>query len=707
MRLSILTAALAAACAFAPGAHAVVQCQLSGVPLEMRAHGLAEPVGEVVLRCMGGAPFSSVEGTFQLAISSLVANRPDQGYLNEAGVALDLNGTWQPLFGVRARLLEPNSVVFDPFVTSFDANGQLGLRFSGVRSETRNEVIALVGFSGNPQLPVPVATVVVGRGTGIGLGAVSTATIPRASPELPPDVDFAALVNLRAPFITTRFTESGAAVLRPRANQHEGGVRVVVQFPGVPEGGRVFVPAAIAGSSALQPTSGGNLGAPPAGGQYMALPAATLVLSLIRGADPDGVGGNQVFFPLPSINTLDRVEPAEFVDGLHYAVYEVLDANQGQLESAQFPAWVVMPPDWRAGGPVLRSQVSIGPVSDARGAQALAPVPRFAANVAANDCGLVNDCAAPYFPHLRVTPITPTEFTAPAGSGHQIGNVIVENTGGNLLEWVVTVRYMNGADWVRFFPAAGVDRATVRYDVLPAALAPGEYRAELVITGAAGAGVSVTPIVLRVTEPLPPAEPPPVVRDVVKAGNRLPGPVAPGSLAIVLGEGFTGESSVIVGGIPARVLLAEPGELLIEVPPAIDPALARAPVVVDRGGLQSTPWGVELAPVAPAVLFALNEDDGERNGAGFPVMAGRVLQLYVTGLMLAVEPVFVRIHDRDIEDLLREDGFEQAESARLLRFIVPEDLPAMRTAVLVCGRAAEGAEAVCAQPFDVYLEEAP
>jgi hypothetical protein len=54
--------------------------------------------------------------------------------------------------------------------------------------------MALVSAFGNPQLPVPFATVIVGRSTGLGLGAASTATIPVASPRLPDDVDFEGLL---------------------------------------------------------------------------------------------------------------------------------------------------------------------------------------------------------------------------------------------------------------------------------------------------------------------------------------------------------------------------------------------------------------------------------------------------------------------------------------------------------------------------------
>lgn len=704
---SLLIIGFLIALGVAPAAQALVQCQITAVPLQMRANGLAEPVGDIVLRCAGGVPFSPVTGSFQVAISGVITNRPDDQLFNEIALSIDTTSIWQQLTSVRTRSFGANAVLLDNVNVAFDANGLLGLRISGIRTETDGEIRALISHTGAPQLPVPFATVVVGRATGAGIGAVSTATFPSASLELPPDADFATLVSLRVPFLTTRFTESGPAVLRPRGNQHETAVRVVVAFPGVPAPGRVVVPAAIAGSNALQPTSGGNLGSPVAGGQYLSVLRPSLLLGLVRGADPNGLGGNLAFTPGHGINTLTRVEPADVLDGLHYAVYEVLDAEHGALESAQFPAWIVMPPDWRSGGPVLRSQVSLGPVSTARGALPTAAVPRFSPNIARNDCPIVDDCAAAYFPRLRTVPISPSEFTAPSGSGHQIGSVIVENTGGDLLEWRVSVRYLNGAGWVRFFPAAGVDRATVRYDVLPVNLPPGEYRAELVITAAANGGETVLPILLRVTAPLPPVEPPPVIRDVVNAANRIPGPVAPGSLAYVLGERFHEEASVTVGGIPARVLLAEPGELLIQIPPSLDPSPGRAIVRVNAGGRQSAPWGVETAAVAPAILFALNEDDGERNAPAYPVVAGRILQLFVTGIDAAVIPVFVRIHDRDITDLLRGDGVEQPVGARVLRFVVPEDLPTMSTAVLVCARASEGAEPVCAQPFDVSLRQAP
>lgn len=705
MRSIISTIGFLAVLGVLTPAQAIIQCQLTGVPVQMRGYGLAEQAGDIVLRCAGGTPFAPIEGTLQVAVSSILANQADGVFLNEVMLALDVAGAWHPIPGVRARRLGANSLALEEIHVAFDPAGTVGLRVSGIRVESGTDVMALVSAFGNPQLPVPFATVIVGRSTGLGLGAASTATIPRAAPRLPDDIDFEGLLAAGIPFVTTRITETSPAVLRPKGTQHESATRVVVTFAGVPKEGRVLVPRGVAGSNAIQATSAGNLGTPAAPGLHLPQPSPSLMLGLVTGADSNGLGGVPAFDLIPGMNLLGPVGISDERDGLHYAVYEVLDANNATLETAQFPAWIVMPTDWREGGQVIRSSVSLGPVSEVRGVSESAPVPRFAANMAINDCPLLNDCAAPYFPHLRVTPISPTEFTAPSGAGHQIGNVIVENTGGNLLEWRVRVRYEHGADWVRIFPEAGVERATVRFDVLPGNLTPGDYTAQLVVTGLANAGEVIIPVLLRVTMPLPPVEPPPVIHDVVNAGNRIPGPVAPGSLAVVLGEGFTEQSTVTAGGIPARVLLVEAGQILIEIPPALDPGLRRALVQVDRGGRQSVPWGVEIAPVAPAVLFALNEDDNERNGPDFPVATGRILQLFVTGLGLAVDPVFIRLHDREIEELLRTDGIEEPVGAKVLRFVVPEDLPAMATSVLVCGRTEPDGELACGQPLDITLKK--
>lgn len=687
---------------------AQVQCILTGNPLQLRTEGLAEPLGETVVRCSGGAPFAPWNGSVQAFTSTQLANRTAGEFLEEVTLWQSSAGVWQPRTDLRARHVGPNSFVFENVAAAFDAGGQLAWRLTGVRAESAPQVQIFLSLQGNPQLLVPTPSVIAGRGLGVSLGAASQAAPAIPAPAPPEGIDFAGLMASGAPFVTTRFTEAAPDVFRPRSTLFETGSRILIRFGNVPAGSLVFAPAAIAGSNALQPTGAGNLGVAAAGGQWAAQGAGSLLLSLVTGARPDGSGGALAFQPKPGLNVLTQALPLDSHAGQPYAVYEVLDAAPAALESAQFPAWIFAPGGCCGSGVnVVDSHVSLGPVSSVRGLSDAAPLPRFGENAAAADCAWLDDCTAAYFPRLLVTPLSGTDFAAPAGAGPQYGFVSVRNDGGGLLRWRVRAATDDGGNWLKASPEAGVERATVRYDLLAAALEPGVYTGSVTVLAVGSPGEFKIPVRFTVTAPLPPPEPPPVVRDVVKAGNRLPGPVAPGSLALVLGEHFGAGPSVTAGGLPAKVLAAADNELLILIPPALDWTLGRAPVVVDRAGRRSAPWGVELAPLAPAILFAWNEDSDERNGPGAPVTAGKILRLYVTGLDRALGRVTVRLHDRDNLELLDPSGVEPLEGAVILRFQVPEDLPAMSTSVLVCGRTENGAAPRCAEPLDVWLSAQP
>lgn len=699
--MKVLRIATVVALAAAAPVCAQVQCVLTANPSQLRVEGLAEPLGDVVLRCSGGTPFSFWTGSLQVFTSTMLANRTNGPMLEEVALAQSLSGQWQVRPELRARWLTANSFVIENVAAGFDENGQLGLRLSGVRAEAAQEVLLFISSLGNPQLLLPTPQVVVGRALGVSLGATSQAAVALASLPPPEGVDFGWLMYSGIPFVTTRVTEGAPAVFHKAANTFETGTRIIVRYQNTPAGAQVLAPAAVAGSTALQPTGGGNLGLPVSGGLYLAQMNGALLLSFVEGAKPDGSGGSLAFQPQTGINALSRVLPAARDGGVPYVVYEVLDSASGSLETAQFPAWIIATGNC-CQGVIVNSEVSLAPVSKERGLSGDAPLPRFKANTAGPDCELLNDCGAAYLPQLFVRSVSSQEFTAASGSGPQYGYLIVSNEGGGLLRWLASAKTDSGGEWLRASPGLGVNRATVQYVVMAANLAPGVYTGAVTLRAVGSSGEFSFPVRLTVTAPLPPPEPMPVVRDVVKAGNRHPGPVAPGSLAIVLGENFGSAPAVQVGGLPAQVISAAANELLIEIPPALDPAIGRAPVIVDRSGRRSAPWGVEIAPVAPAVLFAVNEDGGERNTADNPVLVGRGLLLSVTGLALADGRVSVRIHDRDITKLLDTSLLAPMTGAVLISFVVPEDLPAMSTAVLVCGSAGSG-PSVCAEPFDVFL----
>jgi hypothetical protein len=689
---------------------ASTQCVLTATPAQLRQGGLAEPLGAILLSCGGASPFTPMRGSFQIAVSTVVSNRLVDGKLPEIQFSIASGSNWTPLTAVVARPVAFNSVSIENIDTMFDAYGALSMLISGLRAESDTLVRAVLSYSGTPQLPVQFSMVSVG-GEALTLASSGTTTTQYASAALPDGFDFNTLLSRRVPFLTTRVTEASGSTFVATSAGAANGLRLLVKFTGVVKQAALYIPDAIAGSTAKTPTSAADMGLAASPGEYISGSPSTLLLTRIRGADSTGAGGEPAFTPQAGLNTLGTLGLAEYdpVLELRYAVYEVVDAAEGAMETFQFPAFVVLPPEYRAGGPLVRQSAMLAPIGTGRGVSATAPVPRFLPNAAQNDCPLLNDCAANYFPRITAHSISPLFFWAPAGSGHQIGYIFVDNAGGGILEWAASVRYRTGSDWIRFFPPAGIQRSSIRFDVLPVNLAPGTYQADLVVTGKANAGEIQFPITIEVTAPPPPnpTVPPPVVTGVFNAANRVPSPVAPASLAVVLGGVFTEPAKVTVAGVPARVLEATADTLLIEIPATL-PDAPQASIVVDVDSRLSAPYQFELAPVAPAAARAFNPD-GALNTESTPITTGTVLALHVTGIRFAGSPLWVRLHDREIAefaaappDAVNPIGID------VLRFVVPVDLPTMTTSLVVCGAPAGQPELRgCSHPFDVHLLAAP
>src|SRR5581483_6395175 len=97
----------------------------------------------------------------------------------------------------------------------------------------------------------------------------------------------------------------------------------------------LYVPDAVAGSTAMRPTSGGDLGLPPATGQYQP-GSRSLLLMRVNGADSTGAGGSSPTAPQSAGPvTLASVSEVALSNGSGFAVYEVVDANPNVQETAQ------------------------------------------------------------------------------------------------------------------------------------------------------------------------------------------------------------------------------------------------------------------------------------------------------------------------------------------------------------------------------------
>jgi uncharacterized protein (TIGR03437 family) len=678
----------------------LVHCVLASETADVILNGLAEPAGDIFLRCGGAAPGAALRGGFQLSVSAALGNRRVDGRLPEVTMAVETAGGFVPAPYLPRG--SGNTIFFESIDLNFDAAGRLGLRFRGIRVQAQGLVQAWLHFGGSPQLLVSSPVTAIARPLQ-GLLHGFTAAPAVAAAELPPAIDYDVLVGAQAALLTTRVSEVNPAVFSARRGAADTGLRVIVRYQEAPGDAVVYVPHAVAGSSALEFTSGGDMGVTPARGRWVR-DSGTLLLARVAGADSSGRGGAFSFTPSPGENALGGYGPADAERGNPYAVYEVLDANPSVIEFVHIPAFVWRPPECRGPAPMIHHTVSLAPVSAAAGITETEPVPRYPGVALGPDCELMGDCGAAHFPGMMVRPLQEMSFVLNSGGTFHAAMVQIVNPNQGFLEWRALVRYRRGADWIRVETPTGVNNANIRFDIDPRALPEGEYAAEIVIVqlrSPTGRAVEVAiPVALRVLPPVPaqPEIPRPVVTDVFNAADRTIGPVAPGSLAAITGANFLEASVVTIGGLEAVRVSARPNEI-VAVVPAIGGLAGRAAVVVRNADRPSVAWGVEIAPVAPAVFHVLNED-GSRNGEGHPAAAGSPVKIFLTGVAHAAIPLALRIHDRVFDDVSFEPA---APGVEQLTIVVPEDLPAMQTAFMVCANAREAPYQSCAEPHRIWL----
>jgi len=337
-------------------------------------------------------------------------------------------------------------------------------------------------------------------------------------------------------------------------------------------------------------------------------------------------------------------------------------------------------------------------------------LPRYRYALPAGDCTVLRDCQTAYFPIMEIKPTATPSFTAPAGGPVQAGNILVRNNGGGLMEWHATVRYRGTTGWLSISPEGSFSNSTLRYDVNPANLVPGHYEAEIFFqllgspSGTAqDLAVLVTLEVTTALPPPPPVQPAPAIVDIVSPGSRWGMPFAPGALAVILGSDLSETTTVTVAGLPARLVLANPGELTIEIPPTAPAGTAR--VVAANGASAGQSYGIDLLPVSPDTLFILNSDD-EVNSQDRPVEAGSTLQIFFTGTRAAAQPLSIKVHERFINaqaEILEQPGVE------VVKVTVPADFPTMPSEVRVCAKPAAdtNSEPVCSYPRDIWIKAAP
>ncbi|MGI8743726.1 MAG: IPT/TIG domain-containing protein [Bryobacteraceae bacterium] len=677
----------------------ILTCNATSVPPIVRGEGITERVGDIVVDCSGGTPNTQMTGNFSIFLSVNITNRISGNAVTGVVFTID-NGSGPQPVTAPGIIAGPSNLVYNGVSFALSPAGSVTLRIANIRAAANQlmftsnlPIQAFLALNASNLVNLtnshlPVATVVRGLYAGYASKLICSAT----GSALPTTLTFSNLIAAGTSLASTRVTEGFADSFGQRSTwanlNADSGERIIVRYSGFTPGARIFVPDVVAGSDAVQPTAGGDFGLPASGGKYAAGGNGSLLLARVPGADANGAGGTPVFVPSTATGTLsfDSVSEVPLSNGSGHLVYEVVDANPSALESAQFPAFLGLAPSGNGSSSVTSEDVSLAPVSTVMIASATDPIPRFLFTSAPPDCALIGDCGASYQPRLFVDPLI-LQYTATAGSSFQVAYLRVNNQGGGVMHWTAKVTYQSGSGWLRVDPVEGVNNATIRIDALPGNLAPGTYQASLTIDAGPQAGARTVGVTLVITAALPPPVQLPEVSSVMNAASFTTGPIAPGSLATILGTRLGGKNvAVTFDGLPGSILFGNDTQINVLVPAALG-SKASAQAVVSVDGNQSAAQPVALAAMAPAIFpGAVLNQDYSANSSTNPAAPGSVIQIFATGLS-GSGAITARLAGRVIDTPYYAGPAPGLLGVQQIDLIVPQDLIAGTADVIVCGNA--------------------
>uniref|UniRef100_Q02A65 IPT/TIG domain-containing protein n=1 Tax=Solibacter usitatus (strain Ellin6076) TaxID=234267 RepID=Q02A65_SOLUE len=692
--------------AFAQTTPSPIHCQTSSTPLQVRAEGLTERLGDILLQCSSSNSGTVFNANLTVFLPVNVTNRVDAGNTtHDAVVLVDLGSG--PIPTPVAGQISGNNIAFNGISYTVPASGTFSIRISNVRAAmnqlgytSANPVAVSASLSST--LAIDQAQLIVGYSQPGMRASMGSAQISCYGSPTPDTFDMPSLFAAGTALASTRITEGFASAFEARTTGLDNGTRFLVKYSGFPSTTHLYIPDVVAGSGALQPTSGGDLNLPQMVGQYQPGSGA-LVLVRVQGADATGAGGFAVSPPQGAGPvTLSSVSEVTLTNGSGYAVYEVAAANPAMQEAVQFPTFILLP---RFTPPtVADATVSLAPVSNVTTASTTAPVPRFANVNTISDCTLYGDCPVPLAPKLFLN-ASPIKMSAVAAGGaltSPAGSFSVHNDGGGTLTWNTSIIYQQGSGWLVFDTPSGTNDATVKVTVDTKSLSAGIYQAT-VIVNAGTAGSQSVPVTLTVTAPTPPpppAAPPVSVTQVLSAASLQAAPLVPGSLSTLMGTHFSGKNvAVTFDGVAASLLYASDTQINLQVPASLG-AKTTASLVVTVDGVSSTAQTVPLAVAWPAVFphGVFNQDNSE-NTAAAAGKVGDILQIFATGIP-KVATVSAQIGGR--KDLIPVYAGEAptAPGVQQINVAVPDGVTGPAT-VVVC--ATTGGQQYCSPGYTITL----
>ena len=386
-----------------------ISCTTAASNTLVPAEGLTERIGDIVYSCTG-TPGLAQTVNLSVQLSAGITNRISSGTVVTGTVLTVDNGSGPQAVIVQPTLLTPATLFWREVPLTFSApQGTLTIRIAGLRTNATAMRVVTASLGGSISI-FPSTLAVAEPELSLYVGNTDYLVCAQCGSPVPADTSsFKSLLHDGTAFASTRITEGFASAFAPKSApaslNADTGTRFLIQYSGYPAGSQLFVPNVVAGSDAVQPTAGGDLGVPASGGAYAPSSNGSLLLALVVGADSTGAEGTTGYAPgaLGSGTVkFDATTELQLVNGAAYAVYEVVDSNPFTLETAQFPTFFGLTANTVQNTVTTAESVTYAPVSTVATASATSPIPRFLEETPPNDFGVLGDCAADYFPQLTV-----------------------------------------------------------------------------------------------------------------------------------------------------------------------------------------------------------------------------------------------------------------------------------------------------------------
>ena len=679
-------------------------CSATAVPLSIHSEGLAERMGDILLSCSGGTPGAGIIGNLTIVLGVNVTNKLEMNNTVDAQLTVDTGSGPSP-FGGSAQLTPPNTVTFNGIAFILSASGTATLRVTNLRGDATQSVTpqqpitALVLFTESSNVPLSNNQLTVAFAQPGLLTAASSSGVECTGSPLPSQIDLANLFAKKTGFFSTRVTEGFGSSFQVKDAFSDAGTRIFVRYSGFPADARLFVPDFVAGSSAVKPTAGGDLGLSASGGQYAPSANGSLLLIRVFGPDENG-GGGTLAFPVPGMGTTSFTSATEvsMTNGSGTVVYEVVDANPTLRESAQFPTFVGLATTGGGKTIIADAKVTFAPLSTIN-VVSTEPVPRFVDVTPQSDCSTLRDCDASYFPQLVVNS-SALNFTSPPGGGTLQKYADILNEGSGVMNWTTRVTYQSGSGWLTLYPTSGINNTTLDVNVDPSKLAAGLYQATITVDAGPQVGSKTVLVTLTADAGLPV----PAISAVVNAATFQPGPLVAGSLGTVMGSNLAGKHvSVTLSSVPAQLLYASRTQIILRVPVDLGFMQSAQMVVTVDGQVATTT--VPLAIVAPGIFAGgiLNQDNS-RNSPANPAAQQSTIQILATGLASQQSgAISARIQNR----VLIPDSAGPVASVPGLQQVtlrIPSDLKVTNVPVNVCAVASDPNQPVCSPAVTVAVK---